>query len=60
MGGATELTDVDFSELYSEIAVLDDDLQTVHNDLQVISSLIVVFIIVMLLEYVYKFFKIFF
>jgi serine-aspartate repeat-containing protein C/D/E len=60
MGGATELTDVDFSELYSEIAVLDDDLQTVHNDLQVISSLIVVFIIVMLLEYVYKFFRIFF
>lgn len=48
------------SELGAEILILHEDLLQVHEDLQVISCFIVVFLIILLCHYIYKFFKIFF
>lgn len=48
------------SEPGTEIMILHEDLLQVHEDLQVISCFIVVFLIILLCHYIYKFFKIFF
>lgn len=48
------------SEPGAEILILHEDLLQVHEDLQVISCFIVVFLIILLCHYIYKFFKIFF
>lgn len=44
----------------TEAYMLQGDLQQIHTDLQVICSFIVVFLIIILCHYVYKFFNIFF
>jgi cobalamin biosynthesis Mg chelatase CobN len=48
------------ADIYTEGQTVNSNLETVHGDLQVISCFIVVFLVIILLQYVYKFFKIFF
>lgn len=48
------------TETVTESSVYGEDLQQIHTDLQVICCFIVVFLIIVLCDYIYKFFKIFF
>lgn len=48
------------TETVTESSVYGEDLQQIHTDLQVICGFIVVFLIIVLCDYIYKFFKIFF
>lgn len=48
------------TETVTESSVYGEDLQQIHTDLQVICCFIVVFLIIVLCGYIYKFFKIFF
>ena len=44
----------------TESSAYGEDLQQIHTDLQVICCFIVVFLVIVLFDYIYKFFKIFF
>ena len=48
------------TETGTETSVIHEDLQQVHTDLQVICCFIVVFLIITLCSYIYRFLKIFF
>ena len=48
------------TETVTESSVYGEDLQQIHTDPQVICCFIVVFLIIVLCDYIYKFFKIFF
>lgn len=47
-------------ELETGMMVLHEDLQQVHEDLQAVCCFIIVFLIIVLCQYIYKFFKMFF
>lgn len=53
-------TEQEETETVTESSVYGEDLQQIHTDLQVICCFIVVFLIIVLCDYIYKFFKIFF
>ena len=55
----TETAETD-TETEAETSVMHEDLQQVHTDLQVICCFIVVFLVILLCDYIYKFFRIFF
>ena len=55
----TETAETD-TETEAETSVMHEDLQQVHTDLQVICCFIVVFLIIIICDYIYKFFRIFF
>jgi hypothetical protein len=67
-GGGTPLSDgasvSDYSEvlnvIYAEEQSVNSNLESVHGDLQVVCCFVVVFLVVLLLHYSYRFFKIFF
>ena len=53
-------TETGTTEAETETSVIHEDLQQVHTDLQVICCFIVVFLVILLCDYIYKFFRIFF
>ncbi len=50
----------DSQELYTEVMILHEDLQQIHEDLQVTCSFIIIFLVIIVCHYIYKFFNIFF
>lgn len=47
-------------ELETGMMVLHEDMQQVHTDLQAICCFVIIFLIIQLCHYIYRFFKMFF
>lgn len=61
LGFGTETeTETETTETETEASVMHEDLQQIHTDLQAICCFIVVFLIITLCSYIYRFFKMFF
>lgn len=57
LSGLLESGDI---ELETGMMVLHEDMQQVHTDLQAICCFIIIFLIILLCQYIYRFFRMFF
>lgn len=56
----SELLESGDTELETGMMVLREDMQQVHTDLQAICCFVIIFLIIQLCQYIYRFFRMFF